>query len=125
MRARGLYATAPRAGQHPLDGNAARSERFADASRVRPAGVGEVALRAAVVEPHAGRVARAGRGHGMADEDNLAAAFSSDHSFSSASAGAAASQQERERKQSATTSLDTSYFFASRAISTTARSASV
>ena len=69
----GFYAAAPRTGQHAINGNAVRSERFADASRVQAAGVGKVALRSAVVEPHPRRVTRAGRGHGMADEDNLAA----------------------------------------------------
>src|SRR5262245_36920777 len=56
-QARGLEAATPGARQHARDRDAARPERRPDAARVLPSGVGEDALRRAVVELETGRTA--------------------------------------------------------------------
>src|SRR5688572_11244023 len=71
--ARRLEAAAPGAREHPLDRNAAPAPFLADALRVRAAFVAQVALGAAVLEPHARWIACARRRHGVADQDHLAA----------------------------------------------------
>src|SRR5688572_2153973 len=71
----GLDAPAPGAGDDALDRDRLLAKRLADAPRVRATLVGEVALRAAVLELESRRIAGAGRGDRMADEDHLAAAL--------------------------------------------------
>ena len=61
--------------KHALDRDLAFLERLPDALRVPAALVGQVALRRAVLQLEARRVAHAGRGDRVADEDHLAAAL--------------------------------------------------
>src|SRR5262249_4525907 len=71
---RGLEAAAPRAREHAADGNRALAEGGADAPPLLAAGVGEIALRRAVVEAEAGRIADAGRRDRVTHENDLGAA---------------------------------------------------
>ncbi len=56
-----------------LEGDAVRAHRLADRPRVALALLGEVALAAAIVNAHAGRIAHARGGDGVPHEDDLAA----------------------------------------------------
>jgi hypothetical protein len=67
-------AAAPRAGEYLADGHFALAQRFAHAPRLRAALVGQIALRRAVLEPEAGRVAEARRGERVPDEKHVPAA---------------------------------------------------
>ena len=75
--ARRLQAAAPRTREHALERNRAFSPLYADAARVRAAFLGQVAMGAAVLEPHARGVARAGRGDGVANEHYVSALLES------------------------------------------------
>jgi hypothetical protein len=69
---RRLERSAPGARQHALDAHAVRAEGLADAARLRAAGLGQVALRRAILEPEVRRIARARRPR-VADERDRAA----------------------------------------------------
>ena len=69
---RGFHAPAPRAGEHAPDRDFPFPEGFADAARVSPPLIRQVALRRAVIQAHPRRVADARVGDGVADEDHLA-----------------------------------------------------
>src|SRR6266487_3479262 len=70
---RRVEAAAPDTRAHVVDGDPARPEGGADASRVVPPGCGEVALRAAVLEAHGVAIAGGRVRGGVTHDDDLAA----------------------------------------------------
>jgi len=72
---RRLEAAAPRTRQHAVDHDAPHAKPLAEASRVPAALVGQIALGAAVLDPHAGRITYPGGGDRVTDQDDLATSF--------------------------------------------------
>ncbi len=72
-QAGGVEATAPLARQHPVNPDALRGQRRADAARLPPPFGGEIALRGAVTDAEAGWIPESGFGLRMPQKQNDAA----------------------------------------------------
>ena len=68
-------ASAPGTRERAFDGDIARPERLADFPRMPASDLGEISLRAAVVEAHSRRIACTRRRYSMSHEDDLATGF--------------------------------------------------
>ena len=96
-QARGLEAATPGTRQHPIDGDASSAERLAEPAGVAATLIGQVALRAAVVQPHARGIADARGGDCVADQDDLPASPEQVPERLARGGGLRKGQQQRER----------------------------